>query len=160
MQSTSDILALGFSSTIADRLNAKLTRRENGCLDWTGAPSSTYGHGHIARGNGHHNGTEEVHRVAWMLEHGRIPADKLVLHNCGNPACAEPTHLYLGTEADKVRDMARRGRRAAKVSDYNLAQLRADAPHVTYAALAAHFGISESHARNLALGLKRTPTTA
>jgi hypothetical protein len=167
MQSTSDILALGFSTTIADRLNAKLVRRDNGCLDWTGSTTGSVGHGHIARGGGHHNGNEATHRVAWMLEYGRIPEDKFVLHRCDSPACAEPTHLYLGDDADKVREMDSKGRRVTahgethsqtKLSDYYVAQLRADAPYVSYATLAAHYGISATHARNLALGIGRAPT--
>jgi hypothetical protein len=54
-----------------------------------------------------------VHRVAWELEHGPIPDGMLILHRCDNPACWAPEHLFLGTQADNVRDMHAKGRHYA-----------------------------------------------
>jgi hypothetical protein len=45
-----------------------------------------------------------------MEAYGAIPKGQPVLHHCDVRHCIEPTHLYLGTQLDNMRDMAARGR--------------------------------------------------
>ena len=45
---------------------------------------------------------ELAHRVSWRESYGEIPPGMFVLHRCNNPACCNPEHLYLGTNADNV----------------------------------------------------------
>ncbi len=95
--------------------NGPRARRGGRCHQWTGAtistkceaPSEHYGKiGASANGE---KVTMRVHRVAWMLSHGRrIPANRWVLHRCHNRLCVNPKHLYIGTHGDNMRDLARK----------------------------------------------------
>ena len=51
-----------------------------------------------------------AHRVAWEKAHGPIPKGMYVLHRCDNPPCINVEHLFLGTQAENMRDMAAKGR--------------------------------------------------
>lgn len=67
--------------------------------NWSGY-GSVYNIGHMAL----------AHRVAWTLAYGEIPGDTQVLHHCDNPPCVNHRHLYLGNNADNIRDKIERGR--------------------------------------------------
>lgn len=88
---------------------AKNTKREGGCLVWTG-PQTHDGYGVMGIGR---NKQFRAHRVAFQLANGPIPAGLLVCHSCDKPLCVEPTHLFLGTPLDNMRDMIRKGRKRA-----------------------------------------------
>lgn len=51
-----------------------------------------------------------AHRVAWQSIAGDIPPGLQVLHECDNPACVRPSHLWLGRNEDNVADKVRKGR--------------------------------------------------
>ncbi len=54
--------------------------------------------------------TVRAHRMAYELEVGPIPPDKLVRHTCDTPACVNPRHLLLGTPKENRQDQVERGR--------------------------------------------------
>lgn len=51
-----------------------------------------------------------AHRCAWEYAFGPVPADVCVLHECDNPKCVNPDHLFLGTRTDNHDDMVAKNR--------------------------------------------------
>lgn len=83
---------------IEKRLLYRAREAEDGCLEWMGTRCEA-GHGHItiARYN------MAVHRVAYELWVGEIPAGLVVHHRCRNRACMRPEHLEAMTQVENAR---------------------------------------------------------
>ena len=91
---------------LEERFWANVDKEGNGaCWMWRGTKTS-YGYGKM-RDHYKHVGT---HRVSYMLNVGPIPSKMHVLHKCDMPACVNPDHLFLGTQADNMKDMFKKGR--------------------------------------------------
>lgn len=57
---------------------------------------------------------KRAHRIAYELFVAN-PGEKFCCHRCDNPLCCNPSHIFLGTNLDNVRDMDRKGRRKVSV---------------------------------------------
>lgn len=64
-----------------------------------------------------------AHRVAWFAHHGPIPEGMHLCHKCDNPGCINPAHMFVGTQADNVRDMIRKGRENRDPRPYQRGEL-------------------------------------
>jgi hypothetical protein len=83
---------------------------EGGCWQWAGYKNHLgYGRAHIKVGERKYK-LVAVHRLAFEHHRGPIPHGRVVMHICDNPACINPDHLKLGTQADNLADMRAKGR--------------------------------------------------
>jgi hypothetical protein len=120
------------------------------------------------------------HRVSWVISNGQIDNDDsyhgtCVCHQCDNPACCNPKHLFLGTQGDNARDRENKNRgnhakgdsngsrkyperlmrgdshSSAKLSSTQVIEIRAryEAGGVFHRELAAEFGVSRSLITNI-----------
>ncbi|MCK5614319.1 HNH endonuclease [Candidatus Pacearchaeota archaeon] len=87
----------------------KCVRTDSGCWEWSGATNKD-GYG-VTRYDGV---SQLAHRAAYIWLNGSIPNDMCVCHNCDNPKCINPAHLFIGTQQDNMDDMAKKGRRYKK----------------------------------------------
>lgn len=79
-------------------------RGEDECWPWLGYKPNKYG-GFLFKDKCY-----LAHRVAYWLHYKEDPKDKDVCHDCDNPLCCNPHHLWPGTEADNSKDMVNKGR--------------------------------------------------
>lgn len=72
-----------------------------GCWVWQG-PVNSAGYGRVQG--------RQTHRLSYELHHGPIPAGMHICHNCDNPPCLNPAHLWVGTPKENNVDMIAKGR--------------------------------------------------
>lgn len=120
------------------------------CWEWTRARFPD-GYG-VMKFKGKSTGT---HRIAWMLTNGDIPDGMEICHECDNPPCCNPHHLFLGTKDQNQADKANKGRAfrgmgtmqsQSKLTDEDVRLIREKYVYRVYSAarLSKEFGIAES----------------
>lgn len=91
----------------SERFWSKVDKTDE-CWTWT-ASVDWSGYGLFGKVDGQ---VRRTHRLAFAEENGPIPDGMCVLHRCDTPACVRPSHLFLGTRADNMRDRQAKGRQA------------------------------------------------
>lgn len=78
---------------------------ENGCWEWQGQKSREgYGRFRV-------RGQSLAHRISYCLFKGPLLSSKMfVCHKCDNPPCINPSHLFLGSQKDNMKDCAQKKR--------------------------------------------------
>ena len=126
------------------------------CWNWLGS-LDRYGYGKVKIGDR----VYISHRVAYSLGNGvEFPSsDQHVLHKCDNSMCCNPNHFFIGTHADNMKDMSRKGRRGkAKNFSHKMNQQKADQLREDFAsglskhALSRKYDICPKHVRDILSG--------
>ena len=104
-----------FTKTASKRFWSRI-KKTKGCWVWTGKRDKNgYGRLWVKDGN------IRAHRFSWTLHFGPVPEGLCVLHDCDNPSCVRPSHLFTGTNVENTKDRSTKGRNAC--GDRNGARL-------------------------------------
>jgi hypothetical protein len=147
---------------LAVRLWRKIdVRQPEDCWPWL-AGCDNHGYGQLNDRASHR--VLKAHRAVYEDVFGVIPAGLGVLHGCDNPPCCNPNHLYLGTQAENLHDMAVADR-ANSGERCNLAHIpdhiiiccmaRMLTGRETAVAIAAALGVSDVTVRSVWKGKQR-----
>lgn len=128
-----------------------MVARTQGCWLWSGA-TDRHGYGVFTFGP---RDQRLAHRVAWELTNGPLAVSQCVLHDCDNPICCNPSHLFLGTRLINNQDMVQKNRQAkgtgtrqAKLTEAVVVLMRAEHTQGTpIRQLAKRFHVSPETAR-------------
>lgn len=119
---------------------------QTGCWNWKLAKGKK-GYPLVKR----RSGFRLAHRLAFSLWKGP-PGQLCVCHECDNPPCVNPDHLFLGTYIDNAADQIKKGRKPSKLKEADIHTIRAS--NKTNVSLAAEFGVCKDHISRIRCGTK------
>lgn len=142
---------MNISEYIADR---SMPEPNSGCSLWLrSVDKDGYGWAHWS------GRTRRAHILAWEGSSGPAPSGLCVCHKCDNPSCVNVDHLWLGTNADNVRDRDDKGRHnfsrgeeqyVSRLTETDVLAIRASMD--TGRALAIRYDVSFQHISDIRSG--------
>ena len=127
------------------RFNSYVSRKRGGCWLWLGSLKQS-GYGQITIG-GKYGYNISAHRYSYELHVGQIPDGMFVCHRCDVRACVNPSHLFVGTQADNVHDAQRKKRHPygekvgnSKLTESDVKTIRES--NLSHAALGRRFSVT------------------
>lgn len=127
--------------SLEDTFNLRVDKSED-CWNWTGGISKD-GYGMFCWKLKYY----KAHRLAYELAHGwgSLPNDLCICHHCDNRLCVRPDHLFLGTNADNVKDKLKKGRQPSKLLKQDVLDIRARySQGVTQSQLAQEYKVEQT----------------
>lgn len=152
--------------TVDERFDLKVDRSAgpDACWPWTAVRTSEgYGRFKFEGRSG------RAHRFALARRLGRsLSPGEQALHRCDNPPCVNPSHLWVGDNAENMADKRAKGRSSngesrngerhpmAKLTAAQVADLRVRyaAGGIGQRALAREFGLSQAQVSNIVSGAR------
>lgn len=145
----------GRKITAQEKIEERSSIKENGCIEWN-LKINRSGYASMQ----HDGKSWLVHRLVWTFKHGEIPEGMCICHKCDNRKCINIDHLFIGTHADNMQDMAQKGRSnsgryhgemhgLSKLTESDIHEIRsalssAKSKDGTSGRLAIQYGVSES----------------
>ena len=125
-----------------------MNTEENNCILWTKALDS-HGYGQSWK----YGKPYKAHRSAYEEYYDVVlEPEQFLLHSCDTPACVNPLHLRIGTQAENMQDMHTKGRAnsparsrhyAAKLTEEQVKDIRNS--QNTNVSLAERYNVSASN---------------
>jgi hypothetical protein len=124
---------------------------ENGCWVVTSHKQNTEGYPVLRR-----NGKPiKAHQYMYKKYNGDIPIKMVICHKCDNPQCCNPEHLFLGTQADNVRDMFFKERNrngdvkgekngSSKLTEKEVIEIRNECKNMKHKDIAKKYGVARN----------------
>ncbi len=93
-----------------ERFLEKVQFSDGGCWLWQGGIKNN-GYGVFHPTTGHRTSTiAHAHKWFWEYAFGPVPDGFELCHTCDNRPCVRLDHIFTGTRADNLHDMANKGR--------------------------------------------------